>query len=147
MTEAEPAYGKGPASYLAAGEQAGITGLVDAFYRIMDELPTAQRIRRMHPRDLTESADKLTRFLCGWMNGPSLYAEKYGRIQIPMAHKHLPIGPDEREAWLQCMELAIEEQGYEPEFQQYLLAQLRIPAQRIVETSRDPLEPTQGSGA
>lgn len=147
MSETQPSYGTGPASYRAAGEQAGITQLVDAFYRIMDELPEAERIRRMHPRDLTESRDKLARFLCGWMNGPSLYAEKYGRIQIPIAHKHLPIGPDEREAWLRCMELAIQEQGYEPDFQRYLLAQLRVPAQRIVETSRDPLQSREGGGA
>jgi len=144
MGEKGPAYGTGPASYLAAGERAGITQLVDDFYRIMDDLPEAQRIRRMYPRDLTESRDKLARFLCGWMNGPALYAEKYGRIQIPIAHEHLPIGADEREAWLCCMELAIEEQDYAPDFQQYLLTQLRVPAQRIFETSRDPLERPAG---
>lgn len=140
MDDTAPTYGTGPASYLAAGERAGITQLVDDFYRIMDKLPEAQRIRRMHPRDLTESRDKLARFLCGWMNGPALYAEKYGRIQIPIAHKHLAIGADERESWLRCMEIAIEEQDYAPDFQQYLLAQLRVPAQRIVEISRDSLD-------
>lgn len=137
-----PRYGEGDASFRAAGGQAGITRLVDAFYRIMDELPEARIIRRMHARDLTESRDKLTRFLCGWMNGPSLYAEKYGPIRIPSAHAHLRIGPRERDAWLRCMELAIAEQGYAPDFASYLLRELRIPAERVRETSRDPL----GSG-
>ena len=138
----ESEFGVGDGSYRAAGKREGITQLVDAFYRIMDELPEAQTIRHMHPRDLTVSRDKLARFLCGWLNGPALFSEKYGPIKIPSAHAHLRVGPDEREAWLCCMELAIEEQGYSPEFAAYLIRELRVPAERIVEVSRDPLRPT-----
>jgi len=134
-----PRYGDGDTSYRAAGEQAGIGRLVDAFYRIMDSQDFARVIRRMHARDLTVSRDKLTRFLCGWMNGPRLYAERYGPIRIPSAHAHLRIGPRERDAWLRCMELAIAEQGYAPDFAAYLLRELRVPAERVRETSRDPI--------
>jgi len=136
-----PRYGEGDASYRAAGGQAGITRLVDAFYRHMDAEPFARGIRRMHAKDLTESRDKLTRFLCGWMNGPSLYTERYGPIRIPSAHAHLRIGPRERDAWLRCMALADAEQDYAPEFAAYLLRELAVPAQRVMETSRDPIEP------
>ncbi len=135
-----PRYGEGDTSYRAAGKRAGITRLVDAFYRIMDELPEAQVIRRMHARDLTLSRDKLSLFLCGWMNGPSLYTEKYGPIRIPSAHEHLRIGPRERDAWLRCMALAIAEQGYAVEFAGYLLRELGVPAERVLQTSRDPIE-------
>lgn len=76
------------------------------------------------------------------MNGPALFSEKYGPIKIPSAHAHLRVGRDEREGWLCCMELAIEEQGYSPEFAAYLIRELRVPAERIVEVSRDPLRPT-----
>lgn len=134
-----PRYGEGDSSYRAAGERAGITRLVDAFYRLMDTLPEAQIIRRMHARDLSEARDKLTLFLCGWMNGPSLYSAKYGPIRIPSAHEHLRIGPRERDAWLRCMELAIAEQGYAPDFAAYLLRELRVPAERVLQTSRDPI--------
>jgi len=134
-----PRYGEGDSSYRAAGERPGITRLVDAFYRLMDALPEAQIIRRMHARDLTEARDKLTLFLCGWMNGPSLYGAKYGPIRIPSAHEHLRIGPRERDAWLRCMELAIAEQGYAPDFAAYLLRELRVPAERVLQTSRDPI--------
>ena len=137
--EGPPRYGEGDASYRAAGERAGITKLVDAFYRIMDELPEARAIRQMHPSDLTVSRDKLTRFLCGWMNGPKLYAEKYGPIKIPAVHAHLRVGPAERDAWLLCMEKALAEQDYSPGFRAYLLRELRVPAERIVQVSRDPL--------
>ena len=135
-----PRYGEGDTSYRAAGEQAGITRLVDDFYRLMDELDEAGIIRRMHARDLTVSRDKLTRFLCGWMNGPGLYTEKYGPIRIPSAHEHLRIGPRERDAWLRCMERAIALQGYAPDFAEYLLRELRVPAERVMQTSRDPIE-------
>lgn len=106
----------------------------------MDELPEAATIRRMHPSDLIESRDKLARFLCGWMNGPKRYNEKYGPIKIPAAHAHLRVGPEEREAWLLCMQRALAEQDYTPEFRSYLLRELRVPAERIVKVSRDPLE-------
>lgn len=138
--DGRPRYGEGDASYRAAGERAGITRLVDDFYRFMDELPEAGIIRRMHARDLTVSRDKLTRFLCGWMNGPALFNEKYGPIRIPSAHEHLRIGSRERDAWLLCMERAIALQGYAPDFADYLLRELRVPAERVRQTSRDPIE-------
>ena len=135
-----PRYGEGDASYRAAGERAGITRLVDTFYRFMDELPEAGVIRRMHARDLSISRDNLTRFLCGRMNGPELYTEKYGPIRIPSAHEHLRIGTRERDAWLLCMERAIALQDYAPDFADYLLRELRVPAERVMQTSRDPIE-------
>lgn len=131
-------FGVEDGSYRAAGGRAGLTRLVDDFYRIMDEWPEASVIRRMHPRDLTVSRDKLTRFLCGWLNGPKLYSAKYGPIKLPRAHAHLRVGAEEREAWLGCMERAAALQGYSEAFQEYLLRELRVPAQRIVEVSRDP---------
>ncbi|MFK7896328.1 MAG: group II truncated hemoglobin [Myxococcota bacterium] len=134
-----PAYGEGDATYQAAGQLEGIRLLVDAFYRIMDELPQAQTIRRMHPSDLEVSRDKLTRFLSGWTNGPRLYAEKYGPMRIPPAHAHLRVGPAERDAWLICMELALKERDYPPDFVAYLLRELSVPAERIVQVSKDPL--------
>jgi hemoglobin len=137
-SQEKPRYGVGDASYRAAGELEGLTALVDAFYRIMDTLPEAETIRRMHPRDLTRSRDKLTRFLCGWLNGPKLFAERYGPIKLPSAHAHLCVGPAERDAWLSCMERAIAEQDYSPDFATYLLEELGKPADRIVRVSRGP---------
>lgn len=133
-----PLYGFSDTSFKAAGEEAGIRKLVDDFYRFMDELPEAKVIREMHKNDLTSSRDKLTLFLCGWMGGPKLYHDKYGSINIPRDHSHLPIGEAERDAWLLCMERAIALQPYSPEFGQYLLTQLRIPAERIFAVAKKP---------
>jgi hemoglobin len=125
-------YGTGDASFQAAGGIEGIERLVDDFYRIMDEHEAAAGIRALHPADLSPSRDKLARFLCGWLGGPRRYAEKYGPISIPQAHTRWPIGTAESEAWLWCMERAIAQQPYAPEFADYLLTQLKVPAARIV---------------
>ncbi len=123
-------YGTGDASFQAAGGVAGIRQLVDDFYDLMEGLPEAQEIRAMHPAALTQSRDKLARFLCGWLGGPKLYREKYGPIRIPSAHAHLNIGTKQRDAWLSCMQQALEQQPYAASFKTYLLKQLAVPAER-----------------
>ena len=129
MTEKLP-YGTADASFQAAGEYEGIKQLVDDFYTAMSSIPEAKTIRDMHPDNLEESRDKLTRFLCGWLGGPKLYSEKYGSIRIPVAHRHLDIGPAERDAWLACMQIAVDKQIYQADFKDYLMKQLYVPAER-----------------
>lgn len=128
----ERAYGDGDASFLAAGGVKGIQRLVEDFYDVMSTRDYAKVIREMHPDDLTVSIDKLARFLCGWMGGPKRYREKYGGIAIPHAHKHLPIHEAEKQAWLGCMQEALERQPYPEAFKDYLIEQLAVPAGRIV---------------
>ena len=125
------AYGDGDASFQAAGGEEGLRRLADDFYDEMQRAPEARHILRMHPRDLTVSRDKLARFLCGWLGGPHRYRERYGPIKLPRAHKHLRIGAPERDAWLLCMERAIERQPFAAAFKRYLLEQLGVPAERI----------------
>lgn len=124
-------YGVGDNSYKMAGKLPGIIKLVDEFYHNMDTLTESKKIRNMHASDLSESSKKLSYFLSGWLGGPKLYAENYGSINIPHAHKHLSVGVDESEAWLLCMKKAIDNQPYEASFKLYLIEQLRVPAERI----------------
>jgi hemoglobin len=134
--EAKPVYGHEDTSFRAAGGVEGIQKLVKDFYRIMDKLPEATVIRKMHPDNLEVSVDKLARFLCGWLGGPKLYNERYGSISIPAAHAHMVIGEHERDSWLSCMQEAIALQSYSADFAEYLLVQLRVPAERIFQTSK-----------
>ena len=117
--------------YHAAGEIEGITKLVDEFYINMDTLPEAKVIRNMQPEDLTESRRKLTYFLSGWLGGPKLFQQHYGPISIPNAHKRFPIGYEERDAWLLCMQRALAVQPFSTELKDYLLAALSIPAELV----------------
>ena len=132
--EEQPArrtYGQGDATFQACGGEAGLRRLVEAFYAEMAARPEARTILTLHPEDLTTSIDKLARFLCGWTGGPKRYAEKYGSIKIPRAHRHLPIHEAERDAWLVCMKHALAGQPYPDDLKRYLLEQLFVPAERI----------------
>lgn len=128
-----PNFGTGDTSFQAAGGIEGIQQLVDDFYKIMDTLDAAKNIRAMHPDDLTISIDKLARFLCAWLGGPKRFSEKYGPISIPKAHAHLNVDNVDRDAWLLCMQIAIEKQTYKPDFSNYLIKELATPANRIVQ--------------
>lgn len=136
MPNHSPMYGTADASYQAAGGIEGIRRLVDDFYDIMDTWEPAHVIRRMHADDLSTSRDKLACFLSGWLGGPKLFQERYGKISIPAFHTSWLIGDAERDAWLGCMAQAIDRQPYTAEFREYLLRQLRVPAQRVVSVQR-----------
>ena len=98
----------------------------------MDSLDEAKIIRAMHPKDLSLSSVKLAYFLSGWLGGPKLFSENFGPIRIPKAHSHLSITSKEGEAWMLCMEKAVQDQPYEKEFKVYLIEQLGVPTDRIV---------------
>ena len=129
IDQSEERFGDGDNSYRAAGGENGIRQLVNDFYDQMDSLPQTRFIRDMHDTDLGPSRDKLFRFLSGWLGGPALYQEKYGSINVPQAHHHLSIGRHERDAWLLCMQKALEKQPYQENFKQYLMTELAKPAE------------------
>lgn len=144
MTTNTHPFGVGDASFQAAGGEPGIERLVTAFYLHLEKCEGASCIRRLYPQDLNDSRQRLAAFLCGWLGGPRRYAEAYGSINIPRFHTRWPIGEAERDAWLTCMAWAIAEQPYTPEFAEYLLAQLRVPAERIRQAG--PSCPAQSLG-
>ena len=115
-------------SYQRAGEEAGIRKLVDDFYAVMAIDSEARRILRMHTDELSVSKDKLSLFLCQWLNGPQRYKEKYGSMVLPVAHRHLDIGEKERDLWLNSMKIALSRQPYPEELKQDILQKLRRPA-------------------
>ena len=124
-------YREGDRQFLMAGGIEGCMKLANDFYDVMQKLPEARRILHMHPTDLTESREKLGRFLCGYLNGPDLYEEKYGPIHLAPAHAHLAIGTAEKEAWLLCMRKALDMQDWPQEFRDFMFMRLQTPAERI----------------
>lgn len=144
MIAAKKPYGLMDNSFQSAGGYEGIKQLVDIFYDVMATLDTAKVIHEMHTEADVIRRDKLTRFLCGWLGGPRLFAESYGPINIPKVHAHLHITEAERDAWLLCMEKALEQMPYEEDFKEYLLTQLRVPAERIRQVSQVAQSSTNG---
>ena len=95
--------------YLDIGGEKTLLELVSRFYHLMDTLPEARTIRALHPKNLTKSEEKLFMFLSGWSGGPPLYSERYGHPRLRARHLPFPISTEERDQWLLCMNLALDE--------------------------------------
>lgn len=95
--------------YQRIGGETKVRELVDRFYDHMDELPEVWDIRKLHATDLSGSRQKLFDFLSGWMGGPPLYTDKHGHPMLRRRHLPFPIGDQERDQWLHCMKLALDE--------------------------------------
>ncbi|WP_413516638.1 group II truncated hemoglobin [Photobacterium phosphoreum] len=124
------AFGQGNNVLAAAGGEAGVQQLVADFYHCIDSEPEAATIRAMHSDDLTESQQKLTIFLIGWMGGEDRYIERYGRINLASVHRHLDIGLAEKKAWLMCMQKALDAQpDYDELLKRFIMVRLSFPAE------------------
>jgi len=100
----------GPKSpYDLIGGEPAVRRLVQRFYGLMDELPEAYGIRKLHPADLSSSEQKLFEFFCGWLGGPPLFEQRHGPVFLRRRHLPFPIGAAERDQWLMCMHRALEE--------------------------------------
>ncbi len=95
--------------YERLGGEQGVRRLVDRFYELMDTLPEARGIRKMHAANLDGTREKLFMFLSGWLGGPALYTEKYGHPRLRARHLPFAIGEAERDAWMGCMSQALDE--------------------------------------
>ncbi len=103
-----------PTFYERLGGAAKLRELVDRFYDLMDSLPEAREIRKLHPENLDASREKLFMFLSGWMGGPPLYLKRYGNPKLRARHLFFPIGARERDRWLICMTLAMHDLELDP---------------------------------
>ena len=96
-------------TYDQLGGEVTVRRIVDRFYDLMSELPETQGILAMHPTDLTDSRNKLFKFLSGFWGGPSLYIREYGHPMLRARHLPFSIGESERDQWLLCMNGSIDE--------------------------------------
>jgi hemoglobin len=95
--------------YSMIGGEAAVRRLVERFYQLMDTLPEAYGIRKLHQPDLSGAEEKLFMYLTGWLGGPQLYVEKYGHPMLRARHLPFPIGSDEAAQWMLCMRQAMAE--------------------------------------
>ena len=111
---------EGAAPFDALGGESGVRQLVDRFYDLMDLEPQFAGIRTLHPARLDGSRDKLHWFLCGWLGGPNHYIERFGHPMLRARHLPYAIGIAERDQWMACMMLAMQEQAVDPSLAQRL---------------------------
>ncbi|MBK9253444.1 MAG: group II truncated hemoglobin [Proteobacteria bacterium] len=90
------------------GGQPTIDAIVDDFYRNMDSLPEARDIRAMHAADLAPINLVLKKYLAEWLGGPKNYSTERGHPMLRARHLPFPIGIADRDAWLLCMNRALD---------------------------------------
>jgi hemoglobin len=93
------------------GGEERVKALVERFYDLMDLEPAFARLRQVHGVSLDNSRQRTFWFLCGWLGGPQYYTEKFGHPRLRARHMHVPIGIQERDEWLACMDRAMGETG------------------------------------
>jgi hemoglobin len=107
--------------YELMGGDLAVARLTDRFYELMATVPQFSALREMHPADLKGSRDKLYMFLSGWLGGPDLFVEKFGHPRLRARHLPFSIGAAERDQWVACMVLAMEDVGIEADLRRRLL--------------------------
>ena len=108
--------------------------LVNRFYELMDELPEAYTVRKMHPESLVGSAESLFEFLSGWFGGPPLYSNKKGHPRLRMRHLPYAVGSVERDEWMLCMRTALTEQVEDARLRDALIENFQKMADHMVNT-------------
>jgi hemoglobin len=111
-------------AYELIGGEPGVRELVDRFYDLMERLEDVKELRAMHAKNLKGSREKLYLFLSGWLGGPDLYVSKYGHPRLRARHMPFSIGITERDQWMRCMKLAMDEMGMDENLRKSLNAAL-----------------------
>lgn len=102
-----------PSLYEQIGGADMVGRLADRFYELMDSVPHFKELRAMHPESLAGSRDRLFKFLSGWLGGPDLFVQEFGHPMLRARHMSFAIGTQERDQWVACMVLAMEDVGVE----------------------------------
>ena len=110
--------------YQRLSGEPGVRQLVTLFYDRMDTQSAASNIRAMHASDLSDSREKLFEYFSGWFGGPALFVERYGHPRLRARHNHVDIGVEQRDAWMQCMQLALAEMSLDATLLADLLAKI-----------------------
>lgn len=96
--------------YELMGGEKMLEQIVNRFYSKVKQHPDLSPI---FPEDLTVTRDKQKRFLTQLFGGPPLYLEKYGHPMMRARHMRFEITPMRAQAWLSCMNEALDEVGLE----------------------------------
>lgn len=93
--------------YEAVGGEDTFRRIVGRFYELVavDEV-----LRPIYPeQDLGPAEERLGLFLMQYWGGPHTYSDQRGHPRLRMRHVPFRIGPTERDAWLRCMRIAVDE--------------------------------------
>jgi hemoglobin len=113
------------------GGLAAVHRLVEAFYGAMDTRPDARAIRAMHAADLAPAKTVLVGYLAEWLGGPKLYTAEHGPPRLRRVHLPFAVDAAARDAWLACMQQALQETSADVALNATLLAAFARTADHI----------------
>ncbi|MDN5750166.1 MAG: globin, partial [Pseudonocardia sp.] len=104
--------------------------LVSRFY---EEVADDDLLRPLYPEeDLGPAEVRLRMFLEQYWGGPRTYSEQRGHPRLRMRHAPFKVGPLERDAWLRCMRIAVDEAGFDDAHRDQLWQYLTYAAQSML---------------
>ncbi|MGI9000635.1 MAG: globin [Pseudonocardia sp.] len=78
--------------------------------RFYEQVADDEVLRPLYPdEDLGPAEQRLRMFLEQYWGGPRTYSDQRGHPRLRMRHAPFRIGPIERDAWLRCMRIAVDE--------------------------------------
>jgi hemoglobin len=101
----------------------GAVALAARFYDHMDAHEPA--LVDVHPNDgqgrvTPKVRENFAAFLVEWLGGPAVYSSVHGHPRLRMRHGRVAIGLDLRDAWLRCMNAALEHPEVDADAREYL---------------------------
>ncbi|MCI2416220.1 globin [Saccharopolyspora sp. K220] len=116
--------------YQQVGGEATFHRIVARFY---EEVAKDELLRPLYPeQDLGPAEERLRLFLIQYWGGPHTYSDRRGHPRLRMRHAPFKIGPAERDAWLRCMQIAVDEADLAPEHRAQLWEYLEMAANSMV---------------
>jgi len=116
--------------YQAVGGEEVFRRIVGRFY---EEVASDEVLRPLYPEeDLGPAEERLRLFLMQYWGGPHTYSERRGHPRLRMRHQPFSIGPIERDAWLRCMRIAVDEAGLSDEHRDQLWSYLEMAANSLL---------------
>ena len=100
-----------------------VRALVESFYDIMSERePALARLHACDPDGKVDrgSRDRFAMFLVGWLGGPQDYIVQHGHPRLRMRHGRVAVNLAMRDAWLRCMQTALDEHAIKGEVRTFL---------------------------
>ena len=97
------------------GGEDALRRLVTRFYDLMETLPEARDLHRLHFRGhgLDHTRVAQVEFMSGFMGGRAYYRERHGHMDLREIHAHVPIQERDAETWLAVWDQALQECGHE----------------------------------
>lgn len=109
--------------YQALGGRDAVLALVERFYDIMEQTePALTAVHELDERGKVSrrNRDRFGLFLVGWLGGPDDYVRQNGHPRLRMRHARVAVDRAQRDAWLRCMNAALDERSLPPELSAFL---------------------------